>query len=85
LEAERARREAELERLEELDHAAVQELVKDINAIKADLGRNPKDETELVELRGKPMPVYHDDGVPRPIVYSYQEGDVSYTLEFYWD
>lgn len=43
---DRARREAEIERLEKLDEAEFQELLNDIAAAKAELGRNPKDEAE---------------------------------------
>lgn len=38
----------------------VHELGNDVESIKARLGRLPKDEKELVRLRGKPMPTYRE-------------------------
>ncbi len=36
-------------------------LTADIETFRSQLGRIPKDETELVSLRGKPMPPYHQN------------------------
>jgi hypothetical protein len=36
-------------------------LSAEIEAIRAQMGRLPKDEAELVALRGKPMPTYYRD------------------------
>jgi hypothetical protein len=80
---ERARLEAEYDRIQKADLAAGQELKRDLDAIRDKLGRYPNDEEELVKLRGKPMPLLHPrDKPPRPIIYQRKPGDKSYTLVY---
>jgi|SRR3972149_1492172 len=71
---------SKLEQLAKEDKATLKAIVRDVDAIRAKLGRAPKDEAELVALLGKPMPVVHDQGVPTSVRY-YCNGD-GYTLVY---
>jgi hypothetical protein len=69
------------ESVQETTHALItlHKLANDIETIRASLGHLPKDEKELVRLRGKPMPLLgarHD-----PISY-YRGSDLNYQLNF---
>ena len=78
-------REAELARLAELDRKTTASIVKDVEAIRAKLGRAPEDREELEALLGRPLPVVHDYGHPRPINY-YRTGADSFRLQYeLWD
>jgi hypothetical protein len=57
----------------------VHKLAQDIDSIRARLGRLPKDERELVRLRGKPMPLFGSGH--HPISY-YRVSDSDYLLNF---
>ncbi len=82
--AEQARLDAEYERQSTADMAESQQLIADIEAIRAKLGRYPKDEAEIVELRHKPMPVSHSRNEPPcPVRYSKRPEDKTYTLTFF--
>lgn len=74
-----------MERLDKIKFKEVDELQADLKAIKAKIGRWPKDEAELVSLRGKPMPLTHlRDMRPIPIQYIHEEGDPVYCLRERW-
>jgi hypothetical protein len=76
-----ARRKAELAKLAELDKTTVVVIVKDVEAVRAELGRAPKDEDELETLLGRKMPVVHDNGHPTPINYR-RTGNNSFMLQY---
>lgn len=73
--------EAEMARLAQLDEKTCEQIVKDVEVIRAKLGRAPKDKTELEVFLGRPMPVVHDDGYPVPIHYQ-RTGDNSFHLYY---
>ena len=80
-----SRREAELARLAELDRKTTSTIVKDVEAIRAKLGRAPKDEEELEMHLGRSLPVVHDYGHPTPINY-HRTGTDSFVLQYeLWD
>jgi hypothetical protein len=81
--AEKARLDAEYERQQAADNLETQQLIYDLDAIHKKLGRYPNDEAELVDLRGKPMPVTHAKNRPsHPISYRRDPGNAKYGLHF---
>jgi hypothetical protein len=52
-----------------------------VNAVCDRLGRTPRDQAELEQLMGKPMPSVHDNGYPTPIHYQ-RTSDTSYLLQY---
>jgi hypothetical protein len=62
-------RRTELERLKELDAVTLHNLVKEVEAIRTQIGRAPRDTDELESLLGKPMPAVHDNGRPTSTRY----------------
>ena len=80
-----SRKEAELARLAELDRETTASIVKEVEAIRAQLGRAPEDKEELKALLGRPLPVVHDYGRPTSINY-YRTGADSFRLQYeLWD
>jgi hypothetical protein len=67
--------------LDALDDATVKSIVEDVEAIRAKLGRAPKDQAELELHLGRPMPVVHDGMYPVPIRYRCT-GDDSFILKY---
>src|SRR4051812_27903863 len=61
--------QAERERLAKLDKATTEQIVVDVEAIRARLGRAPNDERELEALLGHLMPAIHASGREYPISY----------------
>jgi hypothetical protein len=81
--AEAARIEAAYRRQEDADGRERGSVNDALNAIHTKLGRYPKDEAELVELRGKPMPMVHPrDGQMYPMTYSKDPNETTYRLNF---
>jgi hypothetical protein len=83
-----ALRRAEEARIMALDKATVSTIVREVEAIRAKLGRAPVNEDELETLLGKEMPVVHEYGQERikwPISYR-RTGDDSFRLHYeQWD
>ncbi|MHB1037718.1 MAG: hypothetical protein ACYC35_24710 [Pirellulales bacterium] len=65
------------------NHAVMQTIIEDVEAIRSRLGRVPKDEEELVRLLGCPMPSVCrvQAGLPTPISYR-RRGPSRYDLTF---
>ncbi|MEX2091792.1 MAG: hypothetical protein WD971_03895 [Pirellulales bacterium] len=76
-----ARWQVELARLAKLDQTTKKEIVAEVEAVRAKLGRAPADEAELESLLGKPLPVVHDNGYPTPINY-YRTSENSFMLQY---
>jgi hypothetical protein len=74
-------RNAELERLAKVDEATMDQIVKDVEAVRTKLGRVPKDQTELEQLLGKSMPEVHPRGYTENVFY-FRKTDNSYFLYF---
>jgi hypothetical protein len=58
---------------------AVHKLAQEVDSIRAHLGRLPKNEEELIRLRGKPMPTL---GARHSPIQYYRTSDVDYRLSF---
>jgi hypothetical protein len=56
-------------------------IVKEVEEIRARIGRAPKDQAELESLLGKPMPVVHDGTYETPINY-WRTGEDSFYLQY---
>jgi hypothetical protein len=74
-------RRAERARLAEQDRITLSQIVKETEAIRARLGRAPRDQQELESLLGRPMPHVHDEGRPTPIDYL-RTGEDSFVLHY---
>ena len=71
----------------ELDRVVLRELVTEAEAIRARIGRAPRDQAELELLLGRPMPQVHDaglyfGGVSRPQVNYRRTGENSFQLQY---
>lgn len=64
-----------------LNSAALSTIVKNVEAIRSQLGRAPKDVVEVERLLGKPMPVVYDTGTRTPVNY-YRTGKNSFVLRY---
>ena len=73
--------QAELDRLAKIDKVTMEEIVKDVEAIRTRLGRAPKDQSEVEALLGKRMPVVHDHGYPTPVYY-FRKSDNRFYLHY---
>jgi hypothetical protein len=93
-----ARKKAEIARLTEQSDRTKVRIVQRIEAIRAQLGRVPRDQTELEELLGEPMPAAYEDGIAEPIGYrktgasryqlmytSYYDDDWNYDSDWIYD
>ena len=81
LDNRQARKQEELSRFKRLDTATLEVLVRDVEAIRAKLGRAPKDRKELEEILGMPIPKIHDVRYPIQINYL-RTGDNSFMLQY---
>jgi hypothetical protein len=68
---------AEVERLAKVDEATRNQIVQDVEAVRAKLGRVPKDQTELEIVMEKPMPKVHPGGYPTNVYY-FRKSDDTY-------
>lgn len=76
-----AREKARLSELAALDKKTTAGIVNDVEAIRAKLGRAPKDEDELEAILGRPLPMVHDNGHPTSINYR-RTGEDSFMLQY---
>jgi hypothetical protein len=74
-------RRAELAQLDKLDDATIKSIVMEVEAIRAKLGRAPKDEAELEIHLGRPMPVVHD-GIHPTLINYWSTGEDSFMLQY---
>ena len=72
---------AEHLRQEKHNRTVLVEVVNDIQALRAKLGRTPKDAAEVETLLGKPLPVVYVEGRAVPIKY-FCTGNNSFRLSF---
>jgi hypothetical protein len=83
--SEEQKAEAEFDQMRRIDLRDGDQLIRDLAAIRSKLGRFPKDEAELVDLRGKPMPIMHSKGdVTFPLTYTTDDSDKTYKLVYRW-
>lgn len=73
------RRQAEIDRLAELDRATLWNIVREVDTICDELGRTPANQEELEALMGKPMPHTHWGTSPKEVYY-HRMGDNIYEL-----
>jgi len=72
----------------ELDRVVLRELVMETEAIRARLGRAPRDQAELESFLGRPMPLVHDEslyfggGASRSQIHYSRTGDNSFRLQY---
>jgi HAMP domain-containing protein len=81
-----SRRNAEIARLAKQSERTKVDIVERIDAIRVKLGRVPRDQAELEEMLGEPMPAAYEDGIAEPITYK-RTGASSYRLKYtsYYD
>lgn len=72
---------AEDRRHAKLNMEALATIVKDVEAMRTQLGRAPRDVEEVEQLLGKPMPVVYDSGSRTPVNY-YHTGNDSFILRY---
>lgn len=76
------RRQAEIDRLAELDRVTLRNLVREVDTICDELGRVPQDQEELEALMGKPLPQTHHLTQPMEVYY-HRRGVNAYELHMF--